>query len=357
MVWGDGGAYATWFASAPEQIHGINLLPVTGGHFYLGNDPAYVKRNYAEMVANAGHEPALWQDIAWQYLALGDGDAALAKFRAGSGYTPEEGETKAHTFHWIRNLAALGTVDLAVTADHPLYRVFSRNGARTYVASNITDAALTVTFSDGTVLPVPAGRTVARGAANFSGGNATGGGINPTPTPTTTSSPTPTTSAPPTGEPAVRFLRSAGVLAETAGEAGTATIVAASGANDNQPHSPTTFTATGLNLAYRSGAATAFGLAVDSGTSVGNAVQVRVSYDLTGNGSADRVETFRYFATDPVAGWERYADAAGRVTATGALGDLANGTVTVEIWSAIGAGASTVSLGALSTVTLPYARP
>nr|BFE72262.1 hypothetical protein GCM10020092_055630 [Actinoplanes digitatis] len=88
MVWGDGGAYATWFASAPEQIHGINMLPVTGGHFYMGNDPAYVRRNYAEMVTNAGHEPALWQDIAWQYLALGDGDAALAKFRANSGYTP-----------------------------------------------------------------------------------------------------------------------------------------------------------------------------------------------------------------------------------------------------------------------------
>ncbi|MFD0521710.1 glycosyl hydrolase [Paractinoplanes durhamensis] len=91
MVWGDGGAYSTWFASAPEQIHGINMLPVTGGHFYLGNDPAYVKRNYAEMVTNAGHEPALWQDIAWQYLALGDGDAALAKLRANPGYTPEEG--------------------------------------------------------------------------------------------------------------------------------------------------------------------------------------------------------------------------------------------------------------------------
>ncbi|GIF01664.1 glycosyl hydrolase [Paractinoplanes rishiriensis] len=360
MVWGDGGAYSTWFASAPEQIHGINLLPVTGGHFYLGNDPAYVRRNYAEMVTNAGHEPALWQDIAWQYLALGDGEGALSRFRANSGYTPEEGETKAHTFHWIRNLAALGTVDLTVTANHPLHRVFSKNGVKTYVAANITNAALTVTFSDGKVLSVPAGRTVASGAANFSGGNATGGGINPknptNPTPTSptanpTTSPTPT---PTSNTSAVRYLQANGLLAGTAGSAGTATVVKSSGVNDNQPHSPTTFTATGLNLTYRSGAATAFGIAVDAGTSVGNATQVRVSYDLTGNGSFDRVETFRYFATDPVTGWERYTDAAGQVTATGALGNLANGTVKVEIWSAIGSGASTVSLGALSAVTLPY---
>ncbi|GGN30010.1 endoglucanase Acf2 [Actinoplanes campanulatus] len=350
MVWGDGGAYATWFASAPEQIHGINLLPVTGGHFYLGDDPAYVRRNYTEMVTNAGHEPALWQDIAWQYLALGDGDAALAKFRAGSGYTPEEGETRAHTFHWIRNLAALGTTDLTVTADHPLYRVFSRNGARTYVASNITGAPLTVTFSDGKVLAVPAGQTVAGGAVNWSGGNATGGGINPTPTPTNPSSPTPT----PTTPSPVRYLQAGGVLADAAGTAGTATVARASGANDNQPHSPITFTATGLTMAYRSGASTAFGISVDAGASVGNATQVRVSYDLTGNGTFDRVETFRYFATDPVTGWERYTGAVGQVTTTGTFGDLANGTVKVEIWSAIGSAASTVSLGELSTVTLPY---
>ncbi|WP_203996122.1 glycosyl hydrolase [Virgisporangium aurantiacum] len=359
MVWGDGGAYATWFSAAPEQIQGINMLPVTGGHFYLGNDPAYVRSNYAELVRNAGREPALWQDIAWQYLALGDGDAALAKFRANSGYTPEEGETKAHTFHWIRNLAALGTVDLTVTANHPLYRVFIKNGARTYVASNITNAALTVTFSDGKVLAVPAGRTVASGAVNWSGGNATGGGINPSPSGSSSpSSPSPSasqsSSAPPTGGGAVRYLQTGGVLAGAAGSAGTATVVKASGVNDNQPHSPTTFTATGLNLTYRSGVATAFGISVDAGTSVGNATQVRVSYDLTGDGSFDRVETFRYFATDPVTGWERYTDGVGQITTTGSFGNLANGTVKVEIWSAIGSAASTVSLGALSTVTLPY---
>jgi hypothetical protein len=124
--------------------------------------------------------------------------------------------------------------------------------------------------------------------------------------------------------------------------------------HDDQPHNPVTFTATGLHLSRAQGAATAFDLSVDSSTAVGNAVQVRVSYDLTGDGRYDRVETYRYFATDPVPGWERYSQRAGLVSATGALGDLAGGSVKVELWSAIGAAPSTVALGEGSTVRLPY---
>ena len=100
-----------------------------------------------------------------------------------SSYTSEEGESKAHTFHWIRNLAALGQVDTGVTANHPLAKVFTKNGAKTYVASNITNTALTVTYSDGKVLSVPAGKTVANGANNWTGGNANGGGTVTTPPP------------------------------------------------------------------------------------------------------------------------------------------------------------------------------
>ena len=103
----------------------------------------------------------------------------------------------------------------------------------------------------------------------------------------------------------------------------------------------------------RSGAATAFGLAVDSGTAVGNAPQVRVSYDLTGNGSFDRVETYRYFATDPVGGYERYTQAAGLASSSGTLGNLRNGTIRVEVWNAIGNAASTLGVGNQSIIRLP----
>ncbi|MFI7427712.1 glycosyl hydrolase [Micromonospora sp. NPDC049836] len=372
MVWGDGAAYATWFSAAPEMIQGINLLPVTGGHLYLGDDPAYVLTNYAELVTNKGGPPTVWQDILWEFLALGDGDRALQNLRASGGFTSEEGESRAHTFHWIRNLAALGTVDTSVTADHPLAKVFRKSGARTYVASNITAQPLTVTFSDGTRLAVPAGRTATSGALTWSGGNATGGKVVPTTPPSTPSgspsptptgpSPSPTSPSPSPSSPSpspstplapTRYLLSGGALGAAAGAAGTVSVAAANGNHDGTPSNAQVFTATGLTGRY-TGGATRFDLFLDAGTTVGNGTQLRVSYDLTGDGTADRVETYRYFATDPLVGWEHYTESQGLRSATGTLGNLVNGTVRVEVWNAIGTTGTSLGVGNRSTLILPY---
>ncbi|MFC7648522.1 glycosyl hydrolase [Streptosporangium lutulentum] len=348
MVWGSGGAYATWFSGEPEMIQGINMLPVTGGHFYLGDNPGYVTTNYNELVTNNAGPPTVWQDIIWQFRALGNGDAALASLRAAGGYTPEEGESRAHTFHWIRNLAALGNVDTSVTANHPLAKVFSKNGARTYVASNITGNAITVTFSNGTVLNVPAGKTATSGAFTWSGGNA-GGGTTQPPDPTPTPTPTP-----PTGTfTATRYLQTGGALPGTSGTAGNLTLAAAAGNSNGSPVNPQVFTATGLTATHNGGS-TAFDLFLDAGATVANGSQVRVSYDLTGNGSWDRVETYRYFATDPVAGWEHYTQAAGLLSSSGTLGNLSGGQVRVEVWNAIGNGTTTLGVGNQSLVRLPF---
>ncbi len=138
MVWGDGGSYATWFSAEPEKIQGINMLPVTGGHLYLGYRPDYVKKNYQEIATRSGGSPGVWQDIIWEFLATGDPASALSKYRANNSFTAEEGESRAHTFHWIRNLAALGLVDTSITADNPLAVTFVKTGVRTYVAANVT---------------------------------------------------------------------------------------------------------------------------------------------------------------------------------------------------------------------------
>jgi len=365
MVWGDGGAYATWFSADPEKIQGINQLPITGSHFYLGYRPAYNKINYAEVVRNRGGEPTTWQDILWEYLALGDPATALAKYRANPGYVPEEGESRAHTFHWLRNLAALGTVDTTVSADYPLAMAFTRSGKRTYVVANIATKPLTVRFSNGYQVTAPAGRTVARGALTWTGGSARAGspprpsptpsptGVpSPTPSPTGVPSPTPSrTGEPPTGTSMTRYLQADGGLAGP-GVAGTV-VVAAAGANDGVPHQPQVFTARSLQGSY-TGGATRFDLAVDAGTAVGNATQVRLSYDLTGDGSVEREETYRYFATDPVPGAEHYTQAVQLQSSSGAFGDLAGGTVTVQVWSAIGSAPTTLGVGSTSLVELPF---
>jgi endoglucanase Acf2 len=378
MVWGDGGAYATWFTADPEKIQGINQLPITGSHLYLGLHPTYNKINYDEIVRNRGAEPTAWQDILWEFLALGDPNLALTKFRANPGFTSEEGETKAHTFHWIRNLAALGNVDSTVTANHPLAAVFTTGGQRSYVVANISSTPLTVTFSNGTRVTAPAGRTVVSGALTWSGGNAGAAPgadptttptptptptltptptptptptATPTPTPTQTPTPTPTPTATPT-EPGRYFLGAAGRLRTTAPAAGAVTLVAANCQCDGTPEKARAFVATGVTRTWSGGTA-AFDLAVDAGTAVGSATQMRISYDLTGNGSFERVETYRYFATDPVPGYEHYTQDRQLLNATGTMGDLSRGTIKVEVWNAIGNQPSTLGVGSLSRMALP----
>ncbi|WP_421733943.1 glycosyl hydrolase [Cellulomonas sp.] len=161
MVWGDGGSYSTWFSAEPEMIQGINLLPSTAGHLYLGYNPAYISRNIAELERNNGGPAAVWKDIVWEFQALADAPTALSQFRSqADSYAVEEGESRAHTFYWLKSLSGLGTVDRSVTANTPLHAVFVKNGVRTYQAANMSGSAITVTFSNGVTLAVPA-RSVA----------------------------------------------------------------------------------------------------------------------------------------------------------------------------------------------------
>ncbi|MFD7087578.1 glycosyl hydrolase [Streptomyces sp. NPDC059896] len=163
MVWGSGAAYSTWWTANPEEIHGINVLPVTGGSLHLGREKAAIRRNLAELVRENGGPAVEWRDILWEFEALADPAGAKAKWDAGNaGYTPEAGESKAHTYHWIATLDALGAPDATVTGSVPSSAVFSKGGVRTYAAHNFESTARTVTFSDGTTLDVPARSTATK---------------------------------------------------------------------------------------------------------------------------------------------------------------------------------------------------
>jgi hypothetical protein len=201
MVWGDGGAYATWFSAAPEMIHGINMLPMTAGSLYLGHHPDYVRSQLAELRRTKGSAPAIWLDILWQYQALADPEQAWVNYRANPSYQEEEGESRAHVFHSLAAMRALGNVDPDVTADHPNYAVFTKGGQRTYVAANLTTVPITVRFSSGHEMVVPGGRTVAAGLVDWT--SQSGSPIpDPTPTPAPTD-PSPTPSVPTPTPPGV----------------------------------------------------------------------------------------------------------------------------------------------------------
>ena len=175
MNWGDGGSYSTWFTAEPEKIQGINLLPIQPGSTYLGSRPDYIKTNWQHMVSEKGGEPGAWQDIWWSYLALSDPEAAITKFEANPGYTPEEGQSKAFTYHWLHTLNALGRPVMGLTASLPTAVAFDKSDTRTYVAYNPGGATVTVTYSDGGRLEVPA-RSLATSNGHSSSGTDEGSG-------------------------------------------------------------------------------------------------------------------------------------------------------------------------------------
>ena len=158
MVWGGKGVHSTWFGADPEFIHGINILPVTSGSFYLGRHPDYVLANYNEIVDERNGQPVVWKDVLWQYLALSDPNQAIGYYLADPNYEVFDGESRAHTLHWLFNMKKMGHVDFSVSADIPTNSVFiTEAGDKTYIAYNADDTDRLVTFSDGFTMMVPAG--------------------------------------------------------------------------------------------------------------------------------------------------------------------------------------------------------
>ena len=85
-------------------------------------------------------------------MAMTDPVRAIDDYNSVASYVPEAGESKAHTYHWIHTLNALGQVATgtgALTANHPSAMAFENNGVITYVVYNYSDSPLIVTYSDG----------------------------------------------------------------------------------------------------------------------------------------------------------------------------------------------------------------
>src|SRR5262245_62329301 len=132
--------------------------------------------------------------------------------------------------------------------------------------------------------------------------------------------------------------------------------------HDGVPTNPLIYTISGLNANFDPTRTTQFTLHVDPGVHVGDAVQIRVSYDFTGDGTFDRLETYRYFATNDVSGWEAYTQASGIISVTGSFANLVNGRVRIEVWSALGTQAiqlrtsASAANGQQSLIIIPFTQ-
>ena len=170
IIWGDGVDFATWFSGAYAHILGIQGLPSSPLIFHVGIHPEYME-DYVDLGLSeaSGRKPSglvddQWRDLWWNLWSMTDADAAIADYNTVSSYEPEQGESKAHTYHWIHTFKALGHLAMGtgeLTSDHPAAVAFDKDGQRTYVVYNFTDQATTVTYSDGhTVNAAPLGFTI-----------------------------------------------------------------------------------------------------------------------------------------------------------------------------------------------------
>ncbi|MCT7398112.1 glycosyl hydrolase [Eubacterium sp. LFL-14] len=152
MVWGGKVDYSTWFGQ--QYTQGIQICPINSWSFYLGKNANkitgkdYIKKYYNadKTYKNAkGGSTEHWNDMWAEYYAIADPDYAMNTVWTKNAIN--DGESQAHTYHFIRALQDYGTPDLTFKSNSPTASVFNKNGAYTYVAYNASNTAKTVTFT------------------------------------------------------------------------------------------------------------------------------------------------------------------------------------------------------------------
>ena len=341
ILWGSGSVYGTWWTAEPEAIHGINFLPFHGGSLYLGEHPENLEQNYNELVANNGGpegsngDPAnSWTDIIWQAQAFYDGDAALDKFiQQIDSYSVESGESKAHTYHWLANLTALGQVDSSIWADIPTAAVFDNNNSKVYVAYNDSCNARTVNFSNGKTMTVTGKSMVAANSSQQLGQWSFG--TCEWDQPESECSTLPVTI---NNNPAIFYLDK-GILTNNVPGPYNSIIPANNGSNTAAPPTDETLLAVyeikNLYATYNEGQFD-FSLPINSDGS-GNVTIAAIDVDTEGDGSVDFSVIYNFYAVDASSSTtEIYTAAKGVLSQTGSLGDLVNGSIRVTLWNGFG---------------------
>jgi endoglucanase Acf2 len=173
-VWGNSFDNGTFWTADIAASYGIELYPIQGGSIYLGLDTVYVDLLWNEMAQNTGImsnqvNPNLWHDIYWEYLAFINPAQAIEMYNSFPNREIKFGISDAQTYHWLHAMNALGKVNAGITADNPCAVAFIKNGQVNYVAQNYSDSPVTVTFSTGFQLQVPARKMVTSMDCAFTG--------------------------------------------------------------------------------------------------------------------------------------------------------------------------------------------
>jgi endoglucanase Acf2/uncharacterized protein YjdB len=163
-IWGGGYDNGTWWTQDIAASYGIQLYPIHGGALYMGHNTAYVQKVWDGMksktaVLSNTPNDNLWYDTYWSYLAFLDPAQAITLYNNYTNRNIKFGISDAQTYHWLHTLNAMGQVAEEITANYPIAAVFNKAGVKTYVAHNYGASAITVNFSDGFSMTVPAKST------------------------------------------------------------------------------------------------------------------------------------------------------------------------------------------------------
>jgi endoglucanase Acf2 len=173
-VWGNSYDNETFWVSDIAASYGIEMYPIHGGSFYLGHHQEYSKKLWNEITTNTGvlsqeDNDNLWHDTYWKYLSFTNPQEAVNLYNAYPDRNLKFGISDAQTYYWLHSINAMGVIDASITADYPIASVFKQNGETTYVAHNYSDSEITVTYSDGFQLVVPANKMATNRDATVSG--------------------------------------------------------------------------------------------------------------------------------------------------------------------------------------------
>jgi endo-1,3(4)-beta-glucanase len=98
----------------------------------------------------------LWFETYWSFRSFSNPADAVALYNNYPNYKLKFGNSDAQTYHWLHSFNGMGTVDATVTCNYPISAVFNNAGDKTYVAHNYGATEITVTYSDGFSMVVPA---------------------------------------------------------------------------------------------------------------------------------------------------------------------------------------------------------
>ncbi|TVZ55430.1 putative secreted protein (Por secretion system target) [Lutibacter sp. Hel_I_33_5] len=162
-VWGNSYDNGTFWTADIAASYGIEMYPIHGGSLYLGHNQQYAQKLWTEIETKTGilsneKNDNLWHDTYWKYLSLINPKKAITLYDSNPNRSLKFGVSDAQTYHWLHAMNAVGTVNSTITADYPIAASFTENGEITYVAHNYSNTPITVNFSDGYKLEVPASK-------------------------------------------------------------------------------------------------------------------------------------------------------------------------------------------------------